>query len=127
MIQIRDLIIEQGTRLGLLRKPDFVVADIPDTPDETDLRPGVLFREVRDGFAKWAHFTCPRCHEQIQLPLGGPEGWSLRLDWLRRPTLRPSVWQTGSCGAHFFVTKGELVWVPDYRESGPRGAVRYRV
>ena len=127
MISIRELIVEYGARLGVLRKPDLVVMDVAESPDEEELRPGVLFREVRGGFEKWAHFSCPRCHEHIQLPLGGARCWSLRVDWLRRPTLHPSVWQTGSCGAHFFVTRGILVWVPDTHDQALRQGVNYRV
>jgi Family of unknown function (DUF6527) len=32
----------------------------------------------------------------------------------RRPTLYPSVWQTGSCKAHFFVRKGQLICCDDF-------------
>ena len=46
----------------------------------------------------------------IQLPLAGKQRWSVNVDYLRRPTIAPSIWETDSCGAHFFVRKGELLW-----------------
>ena len=27
-----------------------------------------------------------------------------------RPTFSPSIWETESCGAHFFVRNGNLIW-----------------
>lgn len=85
------------------------VVDILDHPDEGALRSSLVLREVRSGYAKWAHLMCPRCREHIQLPLAGDGAWKLYVDAFRRPTIRPSIWQTGSCGAHFFIDRGNLL------------------
>lgn len=116
MMSLRDILVPRAIRLGIIRRPALLVVDVSDAPGEKELLPGILLREVRGGYAKWAHLKCPRCGEHIQLPLAGPEKWSLKIDWLKRPTIRPSVWQTGSCKAHFFVVRGEFVWVPDSRK-----------
>ncbi len=98
-------------RRRICARPDLLTMDVPEPPDEGELRDGFLLREVRDGYEKWAHFRCPRCREHIRVPLAGAKSWKLKVDWLRRPSLHPSVWQTGSCGAHFFVRKGRISWV----------------
>lgn len=94
-------------------KPDLLVKYAEDAPEARELTSGVLICETRSGYPKWAHFLCPRCGEHIQLSIAGAGEWRLTVDWLRRPTIRPSVWQTGSCGAHFFVNAGLIRW---YRE-----------
>src|SRR5579862_9425517 len=97
--------------LGLIRRPDFLAIDVDDAPD--DLTSGFVYREVRGGYEKWLHLKCPRCGEHIQVQLAGAESWSVSIDWMNRPTVRPSIWQTGSCQAHFFVRKGAIDWCPD--------------
>jgi hypothetical protein len=105
---------------GLLRlvnrRPGLLASDVADSPFLEEMSDGFLYREVRGGYPKWAHLKCPKCGEQISLPIGGSrESWKLRIDWLRRPTLHPSVWETESCGAHFFVRAGKIEWCRDER------------
>jgi len=38
----------------------------------------------------------------------------MKSSWLHRPTINPSVWQTGSCKAHFFIRAGRVAWCPDW-------------
>ncbi|WP_428841303.1 DUF6527 family protein [Bradyrhizobium barranii] len=57
-----------------------------------------------------------------------PVGRSSALDHIDRltdrPTVAPSIWQTGSCRAHFFIRKGVIVWCRDV--GAPRqGVSRY--
>ena len=110
MIPLRIRILERVSRLGFTTRPTLLVLDVPEAPDESELREGFLLREVRDGYPKWAHLSCPRCREHIRLPLAGRDKWSLKVDWLTRPTIHPSIWQTGSCKAHFFIVRGEFIW-----------------
>jgi len=98
-----------------MRRPKYLARDVPESPRPKELRPDLLFVEVRGGFLKWIHLSCPKCGEQIQLPLAGKERWSLKVDVLRRPTLAPSIWETGGCGAHFFVRAGAIVWCQEAR------------
>jgi len=101
--------------LWMLRigRADLCVVDVGEQPNEGELRTDVLYREIRDGYLKWAYLVCPRCREQIQLPLAGKGSWIVTMDLLRRPTVRPSVWQTGSCGAHFFIDRGHFAFTRD--------------
>src|SRR5690348_13335062 len=105
--------LEWLTSIRLWRRPDYLLQDVDDTPSDAELRSGIVHRELREGHPKWAHFACPRCKEHISLPIVGRKAWSLSVDLLRRPTLHPSIWQTGSCGAHFFVRRGKLIWCRD--------------
>lgn len=98
-------------------RPTLLATDVADAPDLAELKPGMLFREVRGSYPKWVHFMCPRCKEHIQLPLAGKAHWAISIDLLRRPTISPSVWQTGSCQAHFFVRRGLIEWCPDSRSA----------
>ncbi|WP_354267071.1 DUF6527 family protein [Bradyrhizobium sp. I1.7.5] len=108
--------------IGLLRRPHFLVKDVPEPPDE--FSEGFVFREVRGGYQKWLHLKCPRCGEHIQIQLAGARRWTISIDWLNRPTVAPSIWQTGSCRAHFFIRKGVIVWCRDV--GAPRqGVSRY--
>ena len=105
--------LEKLESWGLWRRPAFLTIDVPEGPDEDLLPSDLVLREVRDGYAKWLHFKCPRCAEHIQVPLAGREHWRIRIDLLRRPSISPSIWQTGSCGAHFIIRKGNIQWCPD--------------
>src|ERR1051326_4849287 len=98
-------LIEFIFSLPFLRRPRFLVRVTVECPAAEELRPNLLFLEIRDGFLKWAHFSCPKCGDHIQLPLAGKDQWSVKVDLFRRPTLAPSIWETESCGAHFFVRK----------------------
>lgn len=102
---------------GWIRRPDFVCEVVDEMPDA--LAPGVLFREVRGGYPKWLHLQCPRCSEHIQLQLAGRQRWTLKSDWLGRPTVAPSIWETESCQAHFIIRGGHIIWCSDSRRPTP--------
>ena len=91
-------------------RPRWLVVDVPETPTAEELADGLLLREVRDGHVKWGHFRCPQCGEHIRIGLAEGSDWQMRVDVFRRPTILPSIWQTGTCGAHFFVRKGQITW-----------------
>ena len=102
-------VVEWLGRHRLVRRPRFLTLDVDETPDESELTDNILMREIRGGYLKWAHLKCPQCGEHIRLPLAGDPAWRLKVDFLRRPSVHPSIWQTGSCGAHFFVRRGKLL------------------
>lgn len=104
---------ERILSLPFMRRPQYLARDVPESPTQEELRPNLLFVEMRGGFVKWAHLSCPKCGDHIQLPMAGAQRWALRVDILRRPTLAPSIWETESCGAHFFVRKGDIMWCED--------------
>ncbi len=97
-------------RLGLARRPRFVTVKVDEAPVESELLDAELYVEIRGGHLKWIHLRCPLCGEHIHLPMAGNERWRLSLDWLRRPTLMPSIWEKDTCGAHFFVRRGQILW-----------------
>ena len=102
--------VEWFYSLPFIRRPDFLATTVSEGPSSADLEPGLVLIEERDGYLKWVHFSCPKCRDHIQLPLAGGERWSIKLDALRRPTFAPSVWEQATCGAHFFIRKGRLLW-----------------
>jgi ribosomal protein S27AE len=112
-VLIPQWVAEALWRLRWMRRPEFLAQSVTETPYPEELRPGVLFYEVRDGHLKWLHLRCPKCRDHIQLPAIGKRRWSLGFDCLRRPTVSPSIWETEACGAHFFIRKGRVVWCPD--------------
>jgi Family of unknown function (DUF6527) len=108
-------VIECIYKLPFISRPRFLADAVPECPSREELRAGMVFIEIRSGYLKWVHLLCPTCGDHIQLPLAGRERWSIKLDFLRRPTLAPSIWEKASCGAHFLVRKGKLLWC-DYQE-----------
>ncbi|MEX5516824.1 DUF6527 family protein [Pseudophaeobacter sp. 1A09344] len=85
-------------------------------PETTALTADALV-VVRDGsIEKWACFQCPGgCGQKIQLSLSRSRRprWSVRLDWLGRPTVEPSIRQTNQCHCHFWVRQGQVQWCAD--------------
>lgn len=111
---------ERILKLPFMRRPKYLAQQVRESPSPEELRPHLLFVEVRDGFLKWAHLSCPKCGDHIQLPMAGKVNWKLRMDFLRRPTVSPSIWESNSCGAHFFIRKGDILWCEEEpRVRGP--------
>jgi hypothetical protein len=104
-------LVENLFRLPFLRRPRFLAKGAPESPTEDELQPNLVIVEIRDRHLKWAHLLCPKCGDHIELPLAGKARWSIKVDLLRRATLAPSIWEKASCGAHFFLRKGEVLWV----------------
>lgn len=103
-------ILEGFYRLPFLRRPSYLAKVVPECPSAEELSSGFIAIEKRNGYLKCAHLLCPRCGDHIQLPLAGSERWSVNVDWLRRPTAAPSIWEKAACDAHFFVRKGNVIW-----------------
>jgi hypothetical protein len=103
-------LLEIVFRLPFLSRPAFLADVVSECPLREELHSNMVLVEIRDGFLKWAHLQCPKCGDHIQLPLAGSDRWSIDVDIFRRPTLAPSIWERGSCSAHFFVRKGKLDW-----------------
>lgn len=95
--------------LPFFRRPAYLAKIVPETPLDNELSPDLLLVEIREGHLKWVHLRCPKCGDQIQLPMAGKDCWNLRVDFLRRPTLSPSIWERQTCGAHFFVRHGNIL------------------
>lgn len=92
-----------------VRRPTYLVKTVLETPLEEELPADFLLVEIRDGHLKWVHLKCPKCGDHIQLPMAGKERWGITVDFLWRPTLAPSIWERQTCGAHFFIRKGQIL------------------
>lgn len=103
-------IAEGVLNFPFMHRPKYLALAVPESPSLDELRTNLLFYEIRGGYLKWVHLICPKCGEHIQLSMAGKERWSLKIDFLSRPTLAPSIWETQSCGAHFFIRKGDILW-----------------
>jgi hypothetical protein len=106
--------VEWLCQKGMVKRPHYLCIEVAEPPLDANIAPNMLYREVRKSYPKWAHLMCPRCGDHIQLPIAAsPRNWTVSVDWLNRPTVRPSIWETASCRAHFFVRRGELEWCAD--------------
>ena len=102
--------------LRFIRKPDFYVRiqDLYPTPNELTDNFLVIVRD--DAHDKWACFRClGGCGEKVQLSLNAQRrpNWSIKLDWLNRPTITPSVRMTNQCKCHYWLRKGSIEWCTD--------------
>jgi hypothetical protein len=115
---LRNIIRSLAVRLGFIAKPVFEIRfmDRHPTPDQVQDGQIVVVRGVEHH--KWACFRCPGgCGNRLQLslvPTRRPR-WTIRRDWLNRPSVHPSVLQTGACGAHFWIANGTVIWCEDSR------------
>ena len=108
--------------MELIQKPVLVGRVSARHPTQDGLPDGRLVL-VQDGaLQKWACFRCPGgCGEKIRLSLSPKQWprWEIKLDWLRRPTVIPSVHQLTACRCHFWIKNGGIEWCGD---SGRRSA-----
>ena len=112
--------------LGLVRY-DLLARRTDTYPAPGSVADGDLVIVVDGGRHKWACVRCPGgCGAVIPLSLNPKRRprWSVRLDWLRRPTVKPSVHQTNGCACHFWITGGRVHWCeagrPAVRGAAPR-------
>ena len=100
----------------------------PQYPDLAALPDKTLYVVGGANYQKWAYMVCPcGCGERIMLSLAKKQRphWQVEVDWLGRPTIKPSVWQTDGCYSHFWVKKGRIEWTTDtgkpHRSPGRQG------
>lgn len=85
-------------------------------PPTDAIQAGVLYLTRVGRINKWISFRCPRnCDSVIRLSLSTKESphWRLKVDWLGRVSLLPSIRQLKSCGCHFWIRKSRFIWVTD--------------
>jgi hypothetical protein len=113
---MRSIIRNVLVLLRVIERPDLVGRVQADHPSPESLKPGLLVI-VKDGqIEKWVCFMCPGpCGEKVMLPLSRKRNphWRVKLDWLNRPTIEPSVHQTNQSRCHFWVRGGKIVWCDD--------------
>ena len=116
----RGLVLRALVFLRLADRPELAIRIVERHPASEELHAGELV-VVQDGERrKWVCLRCPGgCGERIQLTLAPHRRprWLVRLDWLRRPSVTPSVRQINDCRCHFWIRRGRVQWCSD---SGPR-------
>jgi hypothetical protein len=108
--------------LGIVRY-DLLARRVSTYPEDPAVSEGELVFVVDAGIEKWACLRCPGgCGALIPLSLNPKRRprWSVALDWLSRPTVRPSVHQTNACGCHFHITAGRIDWCDGGRPAAHR-------
>jgi Family of unknown function (DUF6527) len=100
---------------GIIPRSDLVVRITSAHPAPDQIVPGEM-TVVRDRVDKWACFRCPGgCGETIKLSLSKNKRpkWTAVPDWLKRPTVSPSVRQLNDCRCHFWIRQGRVDWCKD--------------
>jgi Family of unknown function (DUF6527) len=116
MATIQLILLRLLVWIGVVPSPDLVVRLVADHPAPASVKLGCIYAVGVQGHQKWVYFRCPADqHEIIQLSLMSNRrpNWELRLDWLGRPTLHPSVRQLDGSLAHFWVKNGRIEWCSD--------------
>jgi len=108
-----NFLIALLTWLGFIKKPAFVMRYAESHPSVDELSPSDLVVVRSGSFTKWACLRCPcGCGEKIALSLDTRRrpSWRVSTDWLRRPSVSPSIWRHGGCYSHFWIKSGAIEW-----------------
>ena len=111
--------------LRLIKQPELIGRVRSSHPTPEEIAPSEIVIVGDRKYRKWACFRCPGgCGEVILLSLNTSQrpSWKVVLDWLRRPTLYPSVRQLNECNCHFWVRKGLIEWCEDSGQPYKRDA-----
>jgi hypothetical protein len=101
---------------GVVARPDLVGRVSPTHPAPNALPAGRLVVVRDNGLEKAACLRCPGgCGAKIILSLSPKRlpRWRVRLDWLGRPSIEPSVRQLNACRCHFWIRSGRVEWCQD--------------
>jgi hypothetical protein len=98
--------------LASVFQPKWRLKKVEDVPDRPKARIVYLVGETGN---EWAcAMRCPcGCRETIILNLikaAGRPRWDLNLSPKGIPSIRPSVWRTTGCRAHFILRQGRIKW-----------------
>ena len=110
-------ILRRGlSAVGFIQRPDLVGRIMDRHPSPEELPPGTVVI-VKDGqLEKWACLRCPGgCGEKLMLSLSQARRprWAVTMDWLRRPSITPSINQLNACRCHFWIKGGAVQWCDD--------------
>src|ERR1700730_2370602 len=113
---LRQLLRNALVRLRIVRNPEYVTRLTDHQPGAKQIRIGEVIAVRGQNGPKWACLLCPcGSGEVVRLALerGSRPVWKLAIDYLGRPSLKPSIWQRARCKCHFRICRGELRWCPD--------------
>jgi hypothetical protein len=75
--------------LPFIQRPRFLAHSASECPSLEELRRDLIVLEIRGGYLKWAHLSCPKCGEHIQFrSQGRDDGPSMWIYFVGRPSLR---------------------------------------
>ncbi len=113
---MRMLLSKILSHYGFIDAPRYSVRYTQQHPKREQVMDREFVIVRADRLLKWACFRCPcGCGNLISLALTPDKrpSWSVRLDWLARPSVWPSVWQKSGCWSHFWIKKGQILYCPD--------------
>jgi hypothetical protein len=102
--------------VGIIPRPAILARVVNQHPTPQQLLVTVLSVVIDGGHTKWACLLCPcGCGDRIQLSLNPSRRprWLVRIDWLERPTVEPSIHQLDGCRSHFWIRSGQIIWCKD--------------
>ena len=117
---VKDAAFASLHAVGVLRRPDLRGGYEARHPAPQDLPPGRLVVVRDDSTVKAACFLCPSgCGQKLMLSMSDDKKprWTVRFDWLGRPTVSPSIRQMGRCRCHYWIQRGKVHWCGDSRHS----------
>lgn len=116
MEMLKALLRSITVSIGIIRKPIFIAKFLTEHPVQENIQAGIVYIIHSSGHQKWAMFRCPGHEDElIQLCLIRKRhpSWTVKTDWLGRPTINPSVRQLDGSFAHFWVKDGNVEWCAD--------------
>lgn len=87
---------------------NYVIEEVVSFPHS--FQPGILYWSKE--FEMSAHVCACGCSDVIQLPVDS-QNYTIILT-PTGPTLRPSVGNWGVCDAHYYITAGNVEWMPKW-------------
>ena len=89
---------------------------ITNNPKPEDIKSNIVYVVGGDDYEKWAYLKCPdNCGEVIMLNLSKSKdpSWTVKQDKKGRVTIHPSIHKLDGCKSHFWIKKGNIIWVYD--------------
>ena len=108
-------------KTGLIKPYEYWMKLVSDYPVKDDLLSKQIIIAGGQGYQKWAYLRCPcGCNRIIMLCLSKniKPSWSVKIDFLGRVSIFPSIRQLSGCKSHFWINKGNVFWCADSNELG---------
>lgn len=108
-------IVKFCSRLINKNQKIFKLRFLPEHPHKEDILENIVYI-VDKNYKKWAYLLCPcGCKEVILLSLlcSKNPSWSIKFDFLQRPTVYPSIYKLNGCKSHFLIREGKTFWIKE--------------
>lgn len=100
----------------IIQTPSFIAEQVSEHPNPYSIEPSLVYIIGGHQYQKWAVFKCPcGCDEITKLSLAKKRHprWAVKIDWIGRPSVHPSVRQLDGCYSHYWIKAGDLHWCED--------------